>query len=457
MIVLSRLRRKRAQRPPPKRQQPVYGPRGKKIWFVLLNDNWNSELRVEADRLARAPDGTLLALDNDPRLGYPTGARFVCRAGRWNGYTDRKTQLMAKAKVTVTRSGNKKAASGLTVQKADPSKSKPFKWAWEQRILVEYINILLGEEKIGKGNLAAWILARVTRGELPGNLFGKPGKVAIIGDEDSFYHVWVPRLKVAGANLDLVEHIVGKDGAVLDVHNDAKELRQHIKEEGLVMVYIDQLLDNLGVANNWHDKQVRNALAPLGAVVRETRVAVLATMHPNKSKGGSFRDRIAGSPAFNAVARSSLLVARHPNEPGRVAVVLGPNNYASQEAEAFEFCIEGQEYELLKPKRTITASRITDTRMTSLTRAEVEDGMDKSGRREDSNIGKARQLLLEMFAPGEEREAGVVQTELLNHHGIYPRVSTKARKELGFDSYKEKRFGGHVYWRRKGESRKGAV
>jgi putative DNA primase/helicase len=94
MTVLSRLRRRREQRPPPKRQQPVYGPHGKRWYVWLQNDR---ELVVEAERLAHAPDGTLIALDNDPRLGYPTGARFVCAAGRWRGYTDRKTQLMAKA------------------------------------------------------------------------------------------------------------------------------------------------------------------------------------------------------------------------------------------------------------------------------------------------------------------------------------------------------------------------
>src|SRR5687767_4953631 len=102
--------------------------------------------------------------------------------------------------------GNIKHPSGLVVRRARLSNARPFAWAWDQRVLLGYLNLLIGEEGVGKGNLVAWIAAQLTRGLLPGDLLGQPSKVLIAGDEDSFDHIWVPRLKVAGADLTLIDY-----------------------------------------------------------------------------------------------------------------------------------------------------------------------------------------------------------------------------------------------------------
>ena len=273
---------------------------------------------------------------------------------------------MMAARVT-RNGGNVNDDSGLTVRDANINRARPFQWAWEQRILLSYLNLLIGEEGVGKGNLVAWIAANITRGTLPGNLSG-PRKVIIIGDEDSFDHVWVPRLKVAGADLDLVKQIVAGADGVLDVKEDADGLRKYVDRERTALVYFDQLLDNLGFTDSWKDKQVRDALAPLRAVAQRSKVAILASMHPNK-RGGSFRDRISGTTAFNALSRSSLLAASHPTEPGRTVLVRGKGNY-SAEPLAFEFKIEPQELTLGggKKRRIVKTTRITDIRESELRR-----------------------------------------------------------------------------------------
>jgi putative DNA primase/helicase len=79
---------------------------GVQRWTVILNDG--SELVVKAERLQRAPDDTLLALNNDPRLGYPTGARTVSVAGRWLIFIpSREAKLMAK--ITRSRAAPKRS------------------------------------------------------------------------------------------------------------------------------------------------------------------------------------------------------------------------------------------------------------------------------------------------------------------------------------------------------------
>lgn len=230
-------------------------------------------------------------------------------------------------------------ASGLTTRNADLSRSQPFRWAWHERVLLGYLNLQIGEEGVGKGNLTAWQAARITRGELPGNLKGTPERVVFVGDEDAWDHIWVPRLEAAGADLSRVEYIeAGPKGGALDVRTDADALRAYIEDVGVRFVYFDQLLDNLGVqTDSWKDKQVRDALAPLRGIAQATDCAMLASMHPNKREG-TFRDMVSGTPAFNALSRSSLLVARHPHEDGRVVVVRAKGNY-SAEPPAFEFRI----------------------------------------------------------------------------------------------------------------------
>ncbi len=339
-----------------------------------------------------------------------------------------------------------KDASGITYRKANLQHARPFEWAWEQRVLLGYINLLVGIEGVGKGNLIAWILARLSRGDLPGNLHGEGRKVAIIGDEDSFEHIWVPRLHVADADLDQLLYIESGTKGTLDVKTDAEALRSFVSEQDLAVLYFDQLLDNLGVADSWKDKQVRDALGPLRGVVQETNVAMLATMHPNK-RGGSFRDRISGTPAFNAMSRSSLLVAPHPREPDRRVAVRAKGNY-SAEPPAFEFRVEETQFQNGRGtnKRTITTSRITSTRESDLRADDVLDLGAGGGRREASKVGQARKLLAEIFADGKERRAADVQAALWKAHGLPGRIVTQAATDIGLQKRQEG-FPGAWYWK----------
>jgi hypothetical protein len=85
-------------------------------------------------------------------------------------------------------------AGGLAVRGADLSRVRPVRWLWDRRLLLGYLCLLLGAEGMGKGTVAAWLIARLTKGELPGDLEGVPARVLVLGDEDAFDSVWVPRL-----------------------------------------------------------------------------------------------------------------------------------------------------------------------------------------------------------------------------------------------------------------------
>lgn len=343
----------------------------------------------------------------------------------------------------VMAAGSIKHKSGITYREADLSDARQFEWAWKERVLLGYLNLLVGVEGIGKGNLVAWILARITCGDLPGSLAGRPRAVAIIGDEDSWENIWVPRLHAVGADLTRLRYIESGANGVIDVREDADALAKFVKAERVAVVYFDQLLDNLGVADNWRDKDVRNALAPLRRVVRETNTAGLLTLHPNK-RGGSFRDRVSGTPAFNALSRSSLLVAQHPHNPERKVAVRAKGNY-SVEPPGFEFRIEGTSLKVGRgKKRTITTSYITDVRESSLRADEVLDA-PTGRRREGSKADIARRSLAQLLADGQPHPAGKLQTKLMKLHGLDARTVTRASTELGVKKWQDG-FPGQWFW-----------
>jgi hypothetical protein len=231
-------------------------------------------------------------------------------------------------------------SSGLIVRRAELARAQPPRWAWQSRIVLGYLNLLVGNEGVGKGATFSWVAARLTHGELPGDYRGKPIGVGIIGDEDSFDQVWTPRLHAAGADLSRVVQIERPDSGFVNLKEDRDKLAAVVRDEGLGFLYLDALLDNLGVGvDDWRNKQVRDALQPARALARELDIAVLGCLHPNKH-AESFRQLVSGASAFNAVSRSSLLLAEHPEDESRRVLVRGKGNLSAT-PEAIEFTLAG--------------------------------------------------------------------------------------------------------------------
>jgi hypothetical protein len=237
--------------------------------------------------------------------------------------------------------------NGLKAVPFDTSRSKPPRWVWQDRLLIGYINLLIGNEGVGKGTLMSHVIASVVKGDLPGSLRGRPSNVAIIGDEDSFGDVWVPRLVAAGVPEDTkrIVQLERPDGGFIELKADRYRIAKFVREHDIKLLFMDQLLDNLGVeVNDYRQKQVRDALRPARWLARELEIAVVGSLHPNK-RGESFSQLVAGSRSFNALSRSSLLLAQHPQVADRVVLVRGKGNLSGQ-PEALDFTIESAKFQL---------------------------------------------------------------------------------------------------------------
>jgi AAA domain len=263
-------------------------------------------------------------------------ARAVAETARLISIEDEAAELAAKKKA--------KPKKPLVLEKADLSKSRPPRWAWDGRILMRYLNLLIGPEGEGKGTLMPWVFASLSRGRLSGSLYGKQVTVAIIADEDDFHEIWTPRLYVAGADLSKVQRIRQPDGGYIALGANRDQIAEAVEACGAKLLYLDALLDNLGFeVNDWRAKSVRDALAPANWLARELGIAVVGTLHTNKAGGASFRQTVQGSQAFNAVSRSSFLLAKDPDEDGRVVLVRGKGNHAAR-PRAITFEIESRRF-----------------------------------------------------------------------------------------------------------------
>jgi hypothetical protein len=329
----------------------------------------------------------------------------------------------------------------LTPRGIDLSRVQPFKWAWRDRILRGYLNLLVGDEGVGKGTFLAWLIARWTRGGLEGDMLGKPARVVVIGDEDGFDGVWVPRLHAADADLSMVFDLPVDEMGALNIARDAKKLHAMLLENGFDVLIFDQLLDNLGSdVDDWRAKSVRDAIAPLRRITAELNVTTLAALHTNKSDAATFRRRLGGTQAFNALSRSSLLLAGHPNDPDRRVVLRGKGNYAAP-PEAFEFRITSKNVKL--NGHTHKPSMATDVRTCDVT---IEDVLRASIPEPSTKAHAARTLIAEALEDGEWHDAPPIRAQLAEA-GISKSGIDRAVADVAVEHRRTEVFPSTAQWR----------
>jgi len=156
---------------------------------------------------------------------------------------------------------------------ADVEPESP-RWWWQGRIPLGSVSLLAGREGLGKSTVSTELGAQATRGELTGDLHGKPAHVVYASAEDSPETTIVPRLLAAGADLDrvsLLEVVYRDDGAelpgALTLPDDTPALADAVREADARLLVLDPLVSYLpGEVNAHRDQHVRRVLAPLAAL-----------------------------------------------------------------------------------------------------------------------------------------------------------------------------------------------
>ncbi len=233
--------------------------------------------------------------------------------------------LELRPRQPVGRDASPSPRDGVVLLSAARIRPCRMRWAWDGRIPSGMLTLCVGMPGLGKSTLSIELAARATRGELPGDL-DVSVDVALATAEDAIAEVVVPRLIAAGADLQRV-HIIavrrqGLEGG-LSLPDDVEALKSQLREAGVRLLIIDPVIAHIGSGtNSFKDHDVRLVLAPLARMAEELDVAVLGIVHPNKGETTVVLDRIGGSRAFGAAARSVLLLGADPFDPEGPARIL---------------------------------------------------------------------------------------------------------------------------------------
>ncbi len=378
------------------------------------------------------PDADCEALARDVARRYPPGKRISVLTSSRN--TEPETE--------VPENPREVKEPRFKATKPDTSTFQAVRWAWSGMVPLGKLSMLVGEEGIGKGTLLAYLAAHWSCGLLDGDLRGDPAMVLFLADEDGFEDTIGPRLLAAGADFDFIRHIEPRtqDDDPLVIPGDVDELRRLIRETEAKVVIVDPLdeFTDAGV-DSWKSKAVRHALAPARQVAHDTNCALLAVKHLNKGKSSNIRDRISDSHAYNALSRSTLLVATDHEDPDsdRRFVAARKQNLAKS-APVLEFRIVER---IVRPRgMPISVPRVDDLKASDREPADLLERKSAA-----SKIEKCAQAIRELLADGEQLGANVKATLLGADFSM--RTIQRASSEIVGVIFEDRDFPRQTYWR----------
>lgn len=204
--------------------------------------------------------------------------------------------------------------------------AKAIHWLWLGWIAFGKLTILAGAGGTGKTTLAIWLVAILTTaGRWPdGAICGARRSVIFWSSEDDAADTLVPRLKAAGADTSKVYILQGRINGLgeiepFDPAKDVDLLAAELERIGDVgLILIDPIVS--AVAGDMHRaNDVRRALQGLVNLAEQYDCAVLGITHFSKGSAGSNpAERVLGSQAFGALARTVLVAAKQEDSDRRV-------------------------------------------------------------------------------------------------------------------------------------------
>ncbi|MFN2490123.1 MAG: AAA family ATPase [Actinomycetota bacterium] len=330
---------------------------------------------------------------------------------------------------------------GLTLIGAANVTPRAVAWAWEGRVPLGALSLLVGQPARNKSTLASELVARITRGQLDGALHDKPSECFIASAEDSREHTLVPRLIAAGADLSLIHFVTYsiddlETGLLLPAH--AEELEAKIEAERAALVVIDPVTAHLETAIDSHrDASIRTALAPLHHLAERTGAAVLGLAHLNKAASSDLFTKVGGSIGMSAAPRSIMLMGSDSEgeEGGPDRLLVNGKNNLGPAATTLRFraetrAIEGPDGETIDTVGLAWLGEAPDVKASHV--------LAPAGEEERSALEEAVAFLSDLLAEGPVEAKTVLRDATSN--GIAEKTLRRAKSTRGVVIRKE---GGH--------------
>jgi putative DNA primase/helicase len=297
-----------------------------------------------------------------------------------------RTEFYGGSRGAVSAPERSRPSGGSGSTQASTIKPRRIRWAWKGRLALGYLSLWSGESSLGKSTYACALFAELTRGRLEGHLHGEPSKVLIVASEDAREDMWIPRLMVAGADLELVEF---QDQTRDWNLRDGMGLTGHVLDQvGAKIVFVDSVLEHMPEPKSGESINsptfIRRSLGPFADLCKARHVAGLVSTHPPKAKGTTFADNVIASAAFVHVTRVGLLFAWHPEDidlpdQERRRILMRPpgGSNIGRDPGTFEFRVLTRDLEIEGETEEIpytTPPAPSDVTYRDLTRTAKEDG-----------------------------------------------------------------------------------
>jgi RecA-family ATPase len=219
----------------------------------------------------------------------------------------------------------------------------PLTWLWPGWLPVGNLVILDGNPGMGKSFITLDLIARLTAGKaFPQNAPARASANAVLlNAEDTVAEVLIPRLKVAGADLERIHFWEPEeDGDLLRFPSQLHRLNELLLRTRAGLVVIDPFMAFLdpGIQIG-SDPSVRRVLHLLYQLAQKRGCIILLVRHFNKATRLHAIYRGGGSIGITAACRCAWLVAQDPLDPGRHVLAQVKNNYAPIER-SIAYCLE---------------------------------------------------------------------------------------------------------------------
>lgn len=329
---------------------------------------------------------------------------------------------------------------------ASAIKPQAIRWAWPGWLALGKLTILAGAGGTGKTTLTIGLAATMTSaGRWPdGELCRERRSVVIWSSEDDPADTIVPRLIAAGADLSRVYILQGRINGLSEVEpfdpaRDMDLLAAELERIGDVgMVMLDPIVS--AVAGDMHRaNDVRRALQGLVDLAEQYGCAVLGITHFSKgSAGNNPAERVLGSQAFGALARTVLVAAKQEDSEQRV-LARAKSNIADDSggcSYTVEECTVGDG---ITTTRVMWGDRIEGSAreiLSEVERVESEDAPD-----EDDPSDALRRILSQGRLTAKEA------TKAMADNGYSAKQTRTARGKIGVLIHRDG-FGkdSKVYW-----------
>lgn len=327
--------------------------------------------------------------------------------------------------------------------KASSIKPLPIRWLWPGWLAQGKLHILAGAGGTGKTTLLLGLIATITTaGRWPdGEVCREAGNALIWSSEDDPSDTLVPRLIAAGADMGRVYIIQGRTNAggetdPFDPGNDIGLLRDTVREiGGISLLMLDPVVS--AVKGDMHKaNDVRRGLQGVVDFAEQNLCAVVGISHFAKGGAGSSpADRVIGSQAFSALARTVLVAAKQDDSDARVLARAKSNIGTDEGGVSYTietFTIEGD----IEATRVLWGELIKGSARDIL--GDVEGSEDETRLDDSDDPAEAlRRILSQGALPGKEAKGlmignGYTQKQIRNAR---ERLSvTTARSGFGGDT-----------------------